>query len=102
MKTLKDVVYILRSKNAGPFFLTFDIIFDIEENYNQLKNSNIINAERIGELYKTNPDDVEIFHYDQALSIKFSIPRAHPSGDLYDTDVFGAQQHAPLLNLPLK
>ncbi|MGG0719243.1 DUF4387 domain-containing protein [Robertmurraya massiliosenegalensis] len=101
MTTLKDAVYILRSKNAGPFFLTFDLIFENEGFYEQAKNANIINPESIGELYKTPPEDVEIYYYDQALSIKFSIPRSHPSGDFYDTDVFGAQQHVPLLNLSL-
>lgn len=101
MSSLKDIVYILRSKNAGPFFLTFDMIFDKEESYQLAKGSNVINADRIAKLYKTKPEDVQIFYYDQALSIKFTIPRTHFSGDFFDTDVFGAQQHVPLLNLTL-
>ena len=45
------------------------------------------------------PEDVQLFHVDNALAIKVSIPRPVFSGDLDDSDVFGGQQYAPLVDL---
>jgi hypothetical protein len=36
---------------------------------------------------------------DPALAIKFSILRERPSGSPGDSDIFGAQQYAPLLDI---
>jgi hypothetical protein len=35
------------------------------------------------------------------LALKASIPRPAPSGDPADTDVFGGQQHGPLVDLEI-
>jgi hypothetical protein len=35
------------------------------------------------------------------MALKCSFPRPVPSGDFMDPDVFGGQQHAPLVNLEL-
>ena len=37
--------------------------------------------------------------YDAGLAFKATIPRLVPAGDIGDTDVYGAQQHAPLLDV---
>lgn len=99
MKTLKDYAYMLRSKNAGPFFLTFDIIFHNQEGYHKVVQSNVISKEQIARLYKCEVDQVQIFQYEKVSSIKVSIPREYSSGAIHDTDVFGAQQHVPLMML---
>ena len=39
--------------------------------------------------------------YDPALAIKFTIRRERPSGSPGERDVFGAQQYAPLFDLPI-
>ncbi|MBV8150484.1 MAG: DUF4387 family protein, partial [Candidatus Eremiobacteraeota bacterium] len=45
-------------------------------------------------------DDVHDFaYYPFARAVKFSIRRPHVSGSRFDSDVYGAQQHAPLLEL---
>ena len=61
--------------------------------------SQLLSKQKIAELYQCSADDVHLFEYEQVSSIKISLPRKYPSGDLYDTDVFGAQQHVPLMNL---
>ncbi len=99
MATLKELAYVLRSKNAGPFYLTFDIIFQQTEFYDKVRSSKAINAARIAELYKVNPDDVQIYEYDKAESIKVTIPRLHSSGDILDNDIFGCAQHVPLMDI---
>ena len=99
MKTkLTDITNIIRSKNAGPYELTFDIMFKTEEDYKKVAEAGLINEALICELYKISPEDVlGIVNFAPANAIKATIRRPIPSGSLGDTDVYGAQQHAPLL-----
>jgi hypothetical protein len=39
--------------------------------------------------------------YDPALAFKATLPRLVPAGDIGDTDVYGAQQHGPLLDVDI-
>src|SRR5258708_12226322 len=39
---LADLATLIRSKNAGPFFLTFDIMFADEEHYQLLKTPSLL------------------------------------------------------------
>ena len=39
--------------------------------------------------------------YPAGNAFKATIPRLIPSGDVGDTDVYGAQQHAPLLEVEI-
>ena len=43
MKTLYDIAKVIRSKNAGPFSITLDVLFDSETVYRKVKDSNLIN-----------------------------------------------------------
>lgn len=102
---LKDIAKVIRSKNAGPFELTFDIIFENKTNYEKAKRSKVITKELIAKLYHIPIEKVLYFlEYDNANAIKATIVRPVDSGSIGDTDVYGAQQHAPLLNIkiPLK
>ena len=99
MPKLWEVTQLVRSKNAGPFVLTFDIMFGDAEVYERVRDSNTISKELVARMYGQKEEDVLFFHCDNALAIKFSIPRPIFSGDLGDTDVYGGQQHAPLLDI---
>ena len=99
MAKLWEVTKLVRSKNAGPFVLTFDIMFDDAEVYEQVRDSGVLNKKRVAEMYQQNEADVLFFNCDNALAIKFSIPRLIASGDLGDSDCFGGQQYAPLLEI---
>lgn len=99
MAKLRELARLVRSKNAGPFVLTFDIMFDSEEKYRRVRDAGVLSPAVVARLYRTPPEDVRFFHCDNALAIKFSIPRAVVSGDLNDGDVFGGQQYAPVLDL---
>ena len=115
---LYDLAKVLRSKNSGPFEITLDIIFsnkdenDGMEEYvsddrgqaevtdKMIKNSEIINKKLISELYNVSMDDISVLvNYDQAYAIKITMKRLIDSGTIGDTDVYGAQQHAPLMNI---
>ena len=99
-KNITELTNIIRSKNSGPYELTMDLMFNSPENYHYVSKNNIINKEWICELYRITPDQViGIVHFEPAYAIKVTIVRPICSGDLGETDVYGAQQHAPLLSI---
>ena len=97
---LLDITDIIRSKNAGPYELTFDIMFKTNEWFEKARAAKVINENLICELYRIKPEDIiKIVEFEPAKSIKVTIRRPICSGDLGETDVYGAQQHAPLLSV---
>lgn len=101
MPRLWEVAALVRSKNAGPFMLTFDIIFADERVYRKVKALGVLNRRLFAELYKVPESEVLFFEYEPALAFKVSIPRPVFAGDIGDGDVFGGQQHGPLVDLEL-
>jgi len=99
MDKLSDLAYIVRSKNAGPFSITLDILFQKRENYERVKNSGVITKQSIADLYNLDPNYIDIYFFDNADGIKITYPRKASAGDFGDTDCYGAQQHAPLIGL---
>ena len=99
MAKLWQVSKLIRSKNAGPFELTFDVIFKDRATYEKVRDAKTINAQWFASTYKLEPSMVTIFNYDAAAAIKITIPRPVISGDINDTDVFGGQQYGPLVDL---
>ena len=98
---LKDIAKVIRSKNAGPFMLTIDLLFPSMEAFETVKNSGAVNKDAISQLYNTPKDEIQIIFYPPGLAIKITMPRRVVSGDILDTDVYGAQQHSLLLDLEL-
>lgn len=101
MPKLMDIAMVLRSKNAGAFVLTIDVIFKTQEDYEHTIGGGALQAERIAAAYRVQPSDVLIIPYPQVMSVKVTMPRRVGSGDLSDTDVYGAQQHVPLMLMDL-
>ena len=99
MAQLWEVTKLIRSKNSGPFELTFDVIFRDRASYEKVRDAKLINAEWFARTYRLTPEVVAIINYDAANAIKITIPRPAISGDIDDTDVFGGQQHGPLVEL---
>lgn len=100
MTKLADITNIIRSKNSGPYELTMDIMFENEEYYKMACDKKIINAELVCKLYGIKKEDIiDIVEFKPANAIKITIKRPIASGDLGETDVYGAQQHAPLLSI---
>lgn len=97
MAQLKDIALVLRSKNAGAFVLTVDVVFKTQHDYDRIVGAGALEAEKIGAAYRVSPSDVLIIPYPEVLSVKVTMPRRVGSGDLSDADVYGAQQHVPLM-----
>jgi Domain of unknown function (DUF4387) len=101
MPKLWELARLVRAKNAGPFTLTFDVLFADTATYERVKRSGVLNAELFARLYRVPLEEVQFFEHDRALALKASIPRPVASGDLDDSDVFGGQQHGPLVDLDI-
>ena len=89
MSTLGEKVKRIRSKNAGPFWVTIDIFCGDKKVYkevcNKLKNSKISNS------FMINNQELNRFEIDNLNVIKFSFPRKIIQGDIFDRDMHGAQ-----------
>jgi len=99
--TLAEVARVVRSKNAGPLQLTIDILADDRAGYDTLAASPALSAERIAGLYGVAASEVALVRVPAALAIKVTLPRPVVAGSPGDRDVYGAQQHRPLLDLAL-
>lgn len=98
---LYELSKMIRSKNAGPFTLTMDIMFDCRENYEKVKRSGVLTRELVSALYNVPVSQVEFYELPLALAMKFSIPRDCVEGSMEDTDIFGCQYHRPLVLLDI-
>lgn len=98
--TLKDIAKIIRSKNAGPFEITLDIIFKNAEDYKVIKAKEVLSKELIAELYNLPVEDIIAFvYFDAANAVKATIPRPRAQGSIGETDMHAAQHHAPLMDI---
>ena len=99
MATLGELASLIRSKNAGPFVLTFDVMFAGEATYRHVLASGALTKASFARLYGVPEQDVQFFAHDAARAIKISIPRPAIQGDRDDGDMYGGQQHAPLVDV---
>ncbi len=99
-RNILEAAKVIRSKNSGPFELTFDIMFKNKEYFEEFKNKQIINKAQFAKLYGIPGDDVEtIVCFSPANAVKVTIKRPWASGAPGETDIYGAQQHAPIFSI---
>lgn len=101
MTQLHELARLIRSKNAGPFELTIDLMFEDRASYDRVRDSGAVTVESIAQLYGLDPSVIQYFEADVAMALKFSFPRPSVSGSLDDTDLFGGQFHSPLVRLEI-
>lgn len=101
MTELWQLTRLIRSKNAGPFEITFDIMFKDEGGLRKALAGGTISSEVIAKLYRVESREVRFFVLEDLLTVKISIPRKIFSGDVADTDIYGCQFHGPLVDLPV-
>lgn len=98
---LIDIARVIRSKNAGPTTLTLDLLFNDAAGYERASAAPALSAEAIAARYGVPRERVQVMPYPAALAMKISLDRVVVAGDPGDRDVYGAQQHAPLLEIEL-
>jgi hypothetical protein len=102
MTALKDLARVIRSKNSGPFEITFDVMFDNAATYRRVEESGVLTRERVCKLYGVKQEDiVALLFFKPALAFKFTLRRGWAQGSINERDTFGAQQHAPLMTIDI-
>jgi hypothetical protein len=101
MTRLIDLASICKSKNAGPFDLTIDVIFNSRALFDRVAATGILNAALFAKLYRVKESEVLFTPYPAANAFKATLPRLRSAGSFGDSDVYGAQQHAPILNVDI-
>jgi Domain of unknown function (DUF4387) len=97
---LEDLCTVLRSKNAGPFLITLDMIFKDGKVYKVIAERRSITEALIAERYALDVDDVVAVEYIDGLNaVKATYKRRLPAGRPGDPDCYGMSQEGPLLDI---
>ena len=100
MKNILDIARVVRSKNSGPYELVLDIMLKDRALFDALRASGQFSEERVAEAYGVPRAEIRrIVWFEPANAVKVVMPRRIVSGAPGDSDVYGAQQHAPLLSM---
>jgi hypothetical protein len=99
--TLGDLAQLVRTKNAGPFWLTIDVFFRDHADYLRVADAAVLTTQILAERYGVDPSTVRLFHLPAINVIKASFPRPTTQGSFADRDIHAGQQHVPLLALPV-
>lgn len=97
--TLGELASLVRSKNAGPFWITFDVMFDTDADYQRAVDSGVINRAWVASTWHIEEEQILLVELAAARAIKFSFPRQQVQGDPGESDQYSGQQYAPLLDL---
>ena len=89
MSTLGEKVKKIRSKNAGPFWITVDVFCGDKKVYKDVRNK--LKNSKVSSLFMISEQDLNRFEIDNLNVIKFSFPRKTIQGDIFDRDTHGAQ-----------
>ena len=89
MELLGNYVKKIRSKNAGPFWITVDIFCGTDEIYQHVSNS--LSRQSVSHLLEIDVLSLKRFDIESLNVIKFSFIRKNPQGCLKDRDMHGAQ-----------
>jgi hypothetical protein len=100
MPKVSDVCRI-RSKNAGPFWVTLDVFFDSDYFYEQYADHVIFSKEAIGQLYDIDSDVVRVYQVPTLNVCKVSYARPNAQGWRGERDMHSGQQFVRLLDLEL-
>ena len=95
---LIDIAKVIRSKNAGPLHVTLDLMFPDKAGFDIASASKSLEPAAIAKLYGVPIEKVTVIPYAPALALKIVIDRPVVAGSPGDRDVYGAQQHRPLLD----
>jgi hypothetical protein len=99
--TLGELAELVRSKNAGPFWITFDVFLASDRDYQRVAAPGVITESAIAELYHVDPSDVRVYRLSDLRAVKISFPRPTAQGTFGDRDMHAGQQHLPLTTLTL-
>ena len=89
MRRLCDWVLKVRSKNAGPFWVTVDVFCGTSDVFEQVRLE--LRTEAVAALFQQPSQLIKRFDIADLNVIKFSFPRPVAQGARTDRDMHGAQ-----------
>ncbi|WP_284154734.1 DUF4387 family protein [Algicella marina] len=89
----------VRSKNAGPFWLTIDIFCGGADAFAQIRDG--LSTERVASLFGADARTLRRFDIPALNVIKFSLPRPRVQGSIDDPDMHGASWAALLAEVEI-
>ncbi|GAA1752905.1 MULTISPECIES: DUF4387 family protein [Streptomonospora] len=95
-ETLGDLALEVRSKNAGPFWVTVELFMRDADGYAAAADADFLNEEVVARLYGVPAQEVRFFRIASLNVVKISFPRTIAQGGLRDRDVHRGQHHVPL------
>jgi hypothetical protein len=94
--TLAELAHEVRSKNAGPFWVTMELFMRDAEGYRIAADAAFLNERLIAQLYRVDESTVQLFRIPSLNVVKISFPRPVIQGSLRDRDMHAGQHHVPL------
>ena len=89
MARLADLAAKIRSKNAGPFWVTVDIFCGDAACFEEIRHR--LHTETVCARLQADPATVKRFDIESLAVIKFSVIRPAIQGSRFDRDMHGAQ-----------
>jgi hypothetical protein len=84
---------LVRSKNAGPFVISLDLVFPDTKTWETVRASGAVSRESIAALYRLPLERVsEVIEYRAANALKVNLLRERPAGSFGENDIYGSQQ----------
>jgi len=94
---LSDAVYVLRSKNAGVWHVTVDIMFKDSSLFQRALGR--LDLQLFEQIYRSKIVNYSVCK--EIKTIKVTFLRRHPAGSVEDNDCLGALFYMPLLNIEI-
>ncbi|MET0235003.1 MAG: DUF4387 domain-containing protein [Kibdelosporangium sp.] len=94
-----DLALEVRSKNAGPFWVTIELFMRDDTGYAIVADEDFINESVVATLYDVPAEGVQIFRIPALHVVKITYPRPVSQGSLFDRDIHAGQHHVPLAML---
>jgi hypothetical protein len=98
--TLGRLATVIRSKNAGPFITTCDVMFETLADFERVQAAGVLTPELVAKIYDLPASSIlGIYFYAPALAVKISFLKPVDSGNAFSRDIAGSSQHVPLLDV---
>ena len=97
---MNELCNIVRTKNAGPFFFTLDIVFRRRDVYEAVTRQGLVTRDMIANAYGVTLEEVAVFEtFDNVMAIKATLRRKIRAASPGDQDVYSMNQEVPALQI---
>ncbi|WP_354683056.1 DUF4387 domain-containing protein [Cupriavidus necator] len=101
MPKLEAVCRHIRSKNAGPFWITVDLFFHDRDGFERHAEAAALQPSALAQVFGVREDQVKCYRVPDLGVLKISYPRRDPQGGMIERDLHGGQQYVRLVDLEL-